>query len=72
MPHANHHVIMKYYQHGFRKGHSRETQLIATTKDIGRDLDTKTQINDIVILDFAKTFDHVDTTPNVGKQARPI
>ncbi len=56
--HADHHVIMKYYQHCFRRGHNCEIQLIATAEDIGRDLDKQHQI-DILILDFAKAFDSV-------------
>ncbi len=50
--------LMKYYQHGFRRGHSCETQLISTAEDTGRDLDKQHQI-DILILDFAKAFDTV-------------
>ncbi len=58
MTHADLYAIMKYYQHGFRRGHSCETQLIAAAEDIGRNLDKQHQI-DILILDFAKAFDTV-------------
>ncbi len=58
MTHADLNVIMKYYQHGFRRGDSCKTQLIATTEDIGRYIDKQHAI-DILILDFAKAFDTV-------------
>ena len=58
MNHADKLDILKHYQHGFRKGHSCESQLLITVEDIGRQLDQQHQI-DILILDFAKDFDMV-------------
>ena len=58
MTHADDNNIMKYYQHGFRRGHSCETQLITTIEDIGKELDKQQQV-DVLILDFAKAFDTV-------------
>ena len=48
----------KHYQYGFRKGHGCESHLLITVEDIGRQLDQQHQV-DILILDFAKTFDTV-------------
>ena len=58
MNHADGLDILKHYQHGFRKGHSFESQLLITIEDIGRQLDQQHQV-DILILDFAKAFDMV-------------
>ena len=58
MGHAEDHKILKHYQHGFRKGHSCESQLLLTAEEIGRDLDNNHQ-TDVLILDFAKAFDMV-------------
>ena len=58
MGHADDHKILKHYQHGFRKGHSCESQLLLTAEQIGRDLDNNHQ-TDVLILDFAKDFDTV-------------
>ena len=65
--HIIHSSIMKYlqtnqtlvhYQHGFRAGHSCESQLISTIEDLAKSIDEKTQ-TDVVVLDFAKAFDTV-------------
>ena len=56
MNHADELDILKHYQHGFRKGHSCESQLLITAEDIGRQLDQQHQV-DALILDFAKAFD---------------
>ncbi|XP_072042992.1 uncharacterized protein [Amphiura filiformis] len=44
--------------HGFRQGHSTESQLIVTLEEIARSLDSNTQ-TDVLILDFSKAFDTV-------------
>ena len=58
MNHLDTHEILCYQQHGFRKAHSCETQLLSTTQDIAADLDKRRQI-DIIIMDFTKAFDKV-------------
>ena len=58
MSHLQEHNILTNDQHGFRKGHSCETQLITTIEEIHRHLD-KGQQTDTVILDFSKAFDTV-------------
>ena len=50
--------ILSTYQHGFRSGHSTETQLIITVDDIAKSMDSRSQI-DMLILDFSKAFDTV-------------
>jgi ribonucleases P/MRP protein subunit RPP40 len=45
-------------QHGFRDGHSCESQLLGFTQDIADTIDRREQIDGIVI-DFAKAFDVV-------------
>ena len=56
--HLEQHNILTSLQHGFRSGHSCETQLITTTNDIMKTFDRKEQ-TDLVILDFSKAFDTV-------------
>ena len=58
MNHLDHHGILVDYQHGFRKGHSTESQLINTIHEIARDVDKGKQV-DAIILDFSKAFDTV-------------
>jgi hypothetical protein len=58
MAHADKHHILADFQHGFRKGHSCETQLINTVEELSRGLNCKQQI-DCLVLDFAKAFDTV-------------
>ena len=58
MSHLEEHNILTGDQHGFRKGHSRETQLITTIEEFHRNLD-KGQQTDAIILDFSKAFDTV-------------
>ena len=45
-------------QHGFRKNHSCESQLILTVEDLAMNLDHGDQM-DMIILDFSKAFDKV-------------
>ena len=56
--HLDQHNILNDFQHGFRKHHSCETQLIATLEDLSSGIDLKQQI-DCLILDFSKAFDVV-------------
>ncbi|KAL4226412.1 hypothetical protein ACF0H5_014395 [Mactra antiquata] len=51
--------ILSQYQHGFRSGHSCETQLLNFTKEIFENLKTGQQ-TDVVVMDFSKAFDKVD------------
>ncbi len=54
--HLDDHNILSPFQHGFRKKHSCETQLLLTTNDIAKLHDQNLQV-DIAILDFSKAFD---------------
>ncbi|XP_014679418.1 PREDICTED: RNA-directed DNA polymerase from mobile element jockey-like, partial [Priapulus caudatus] len=58
MDHFDHNNILANCQHGFRKSHSCETQLLSTVNDLSYRLDNKEQV-DVAILDFAKAFDTV-------------
>ena len=50
--------ILTSLNHGFRRGHSCETQLALTVNDLVTNLDKKNQ-TDVLILDFSKAFDTV-------------
>ena len=52
------HNILSQYQHGFRKHHSCESQLITTVHDLVTGLDKSQQIY-AILLDFSKAFDKV-------------
>ena len=58
MAHLEKHNVLADNQHGFRKGHSCDTQLAALVNDIARILDNKSQA-DLIIMDFRKAFDSV-------------
>ena len=58
MAHLDKHKILSDDQHGFRKRRSCETQLIITLNDLAKGLNSKQQI-DAVLLDFSKAFDRV-------------
>ena len=58
MGHFDRNKILTNAQHGFRKKRSCEFQLIVTIHDIASKLERDSQV-DIVLLDFAKTFDKV-------------
>ena len=58
MKHLDNSNILSKEQHGFRKGHSCESQLINTIEEIARNIDQGSQ-TDIIILDFEKAFDTV-------------
>jgi len=56
--HLDHNNILSAYQHGFRKLHSCETQLLVTVQDLLFKRDKHIPI-DMAILDFSKAFDTV-------------
>ena len=67
LEHIVHSNIMKNFdrysiltdkQHGFRSKHSTESQLILTTHDLAHSLNSKSQV-DMIIMDFSKAFDVV-------------
>jgi hypothetical protein len=58
MRHLDENEILNKEQHGFRRGHSCESQLINTIEEIARNVDQGSQ-TDIIILDFEKAFDTV-------------
>ena len=58
MKHLDNHNILSSCQHGFRRNHSCETQLILTSQDIARAYNHKKQM-DMILLDFGKAFDKV-------------
>ena len=58
MGHLDKYSLLYSNQHGFRKKHSCETQLIATCEDLARSVDMGSQM-DLQILDFSKAFDKV-------------
>lgn len=64
--HLETHGILTSLQHGFRSGHSCESQLLTTLQDFVCNFDKKTQI-DVVVLDFAKAFDTVPHNRLLGK-----
>ena len=58
MHHLDDNNILFANQHGFRKGHSCETQLILAVEELAMNLDHGGQM-DMIILDFSKAFDKV-------------
>ena len=56
--HLDHYEILTTLNHGFRAGHSCESQLLVTIHDLMRYRDRKVQV-DLAILDFSKAFDTV-------------
>ena len=51
--------ILVPFQHGFRKRHSCETQIVSSIEDLTRHLDKRDQL-DLLTLDFSKAFDIVE------------
>ena len=62
------HNLMSCLQHGFRKGHSCETQLLLTLDDLFMSYNKKTQV-DVGVLDFSRAFDTVPHERLLGKLA---
>ena len=58
MSHFDKHSILTNRQHGFRRHHSCETQLILTSHDLALSLNNRSQ-TDLIIMDFTKAFDSV-------------
>ena len=58
MTHFEKNNVLTNLNHGFRSGHSPETQLAITIDDLARNYDKGLQ-TDVVILDFSKAFDTV-------------
>ncbi len=58
MDHADLRKILVHFQHGFRKGHSCESQLINKVEELSKALNQKQQ-TDCLVLDFSKVFDTV-------------
>ena len=59
MDHLEGSHILVPFQHGFRKRHSCETQLVSSIEDLAKQLDKREQL-DLLILDFSKAFDKVE------------
>ena len=64
--HLDKYNILSPSQHGFRKRHSCETQLLITLQDLTLQWDRKKQV-DVAVLDFAKAFDTVPHRKLLGK-----
>ena len=58
MGHLDRNQLLSDAQHGFRKKRSCESQLILTIQDLANGLNSREQI-DAILLDFSKTFDKV-------------
>ena len=68
LTHMEEHNLMSCLQHGFRKGHSCETQLLLTLDDLFMSYNKKTQV-DVGVLDFSRAFDTVPHERLLGKLA---
>ena len=66
LKHLDIHNILTNRQHGFRSGHSCESQLIITANDLAKSMNDKVQ-TDMAILDFSKAFDKVPHTRLLAK-----
>ena len=64
--HCDSQNILQNCQHGFRKKHSCESQLIITTEELQRSIDQKKQIN-VIILVFSKAFHTVSHNKLITK-----
>ena len=60
--------LLTHLQHGFRKGHSCESQLLVTLSDFFASFDAKVQ-TDVGVLDFSRAFDTVPHERLLGKLA---
>ena len=58
MRHPDSHNILNESQHGFRQKRSCETQLLLTTDDLSKNINSGKQV-DMAVLDFSKAFDKV-------------
>ncbi len=64
--HLDQHQILTQFQHGFRKAHSCESQLLLTIDDLMSAYERKSQV-DIGVLDFSRAFDTVPHERLLGK-----
>ena len=64
--HLDNHDISSVFQHGFRAGHSWDSQLLSTVYDLMSIFDSKCQVV-IAVLDFSKAFDVVPHQRLLGK-----
>ena len=64
--HLDEHNILSIFQHGFRSGHSCDSQLLSTVHDLMSIFDSKCQV-DVAVLDFSKAFDVVPHQRLLGK-----
>ena len=58
MDHLEKNSFLTNLQHGFRKQHGCETQLLTVVEDLAKGIDNRSQW-DLIILDFQKAFDKV-------------
>ena len=68
LDHLERHNLLMTLQHGFRKAHSCESQLLITLDDLCATFEQKTQ-TDIGIMDFSRAFDTVPHKRLLGKLA---
>ena len=64
--HMDTHGILTRFNHGFRRKHSCESQLLVTTHDLYSRMDKKEEV-DMAVLDFSKAFDTVPHQRLLGK-----
>ena len=64
--HLDNHNILSVYQHGFKAGHSCDSQLLSIVYDLMSIFDSKCQV-DVAVLDFSKAFDVVPHQRLLGK-----
>ena len=64
--HLERHNILSVFQHGFRSGHSCDSQLLSTVHHFMQLFDSKSQV-DVAVLDFSKAFDVVPHRRLLGK-----
>ncbi len=67
--HLDDHNISSTFQHGFRKGHCCDTQLILTIDDLLMSYHDKNTQVDVAILGFSKAFDVVPQKRLLATQA---
>lgn len=58
MSHFESHHILNGFQHGFRRFHSCETQLVGFINNVAKEMQNGGQ-TDVIVMDFSKAFDKV-------------
>ena len=71
LDHLERHNLLTTPQHGFRKAHSCESQLLITLDNLYATCDKKTHM-DVGILDFSRAFDTIPHECLLGKLARSL